>query len=265
MRKLLFSTGLVISALNVSAPVLAAGVGGGASGPPTATVICGLSDRSVQQASGGIWVVTRANAFDTSGQRLCISAPANRPGFTILDNLRYTGNWQAYPFTGVGCAYWLCSHGTDLPRQVSRLPGWANTSFSWRGNGASGSWNASYDIWFDDSRQISTEDDGAELMIWLKPNTGLNSLYRWVSVGGRHYWFIHWRPCDRAGICWNYLQFRFPRMVHGVRWLHLVPFLRFLERQGLIRPSWWLTSVHAGYEIVSGGKGVTTTWFNAHV
>ena len=29
--------------------------------------------------------------------------------------------------------------------------------------------------------------------------------------------------------------------------------------------SWWLTSVHAGYELVSGGKGLTTTWFNVHI
>jgi hypothetical protein len=27
---------------------------------------------------------------------------------------------------------------------------------------------------------------------------------------------------------------------------------------GLVFPAWWLTSVHAGYELVSGGKGLTT-------
>jgi hypothetical protein len=40
---------------------------------------------------------------------------------------------------------------------------------------------------------------------------------------------------------------------------------RFLEQRGLVLPSWWLTSVHAGYELVSGGKGLTTTWFKVHI
>ena len=50
-----------------------------------------------------MWVISRANAFDTSGQRLCISGSTSRPGFTVINNLRYTGAWQAYPFTGAGC------------------------------------------------------------------------------------------------------------------------------------------------------------------
>ena len=65
-------------------------------------------------------------------------------------------------------------------------------------------------------------------------------------------------------ICWNYIQFRFTQTTAGVRSLWLMPFVRFLEARGLILPSWWLTSVHAGYELVSGGKGLETTWFNFH-
>jgi hypothetical protein len=40
-----------------------------------------------------------------------------------------------------------------------------------------------------------------------------------------------------------------------------MPFVRFLERRRMVHRSWWLTSVHAGYELVSGGGGLTTTWF----
>ena len=98
-----------------------------------ASTACGLAQRITQQASGGVWVISRANAYDTSGQRLCISGSTSRPGFTVINNLRYTGAWQAYPFTGAGCAYYLCSPRTDLPKQVRRLPPSANTSFSWHG------------------------------------------------------------------------------------------------------------------------------------
>lgn len=41
-----------------------------------ASTACGLAQRITQQASGGVWVISRANAYDTSGQRLCISGPA---------------------------------------------------------------------------------------------------------------------------------------------------------------------------------------------
>ena len=227
-------------------------------------LVCGLSQRVFQEASGGVGVLSRANAFDTSGQQLCIRPAANdAPGFTVTTGLRYTGAWQAYPFTGVGCAYYLCSPRTDLPKKVRYLPSWANTSFSWRSNGASGYWNASYDIWFDKYDQISTEDNGAELMIWLRTPPGYTG-GQLVRIGHREYWFMHWRACDPSHICWNYLQFRTTRKLGGVRDLWLHPFIAFLEGQGLVRPSWWLTSIHAGYELVSGGKGLQTTWFNAH-
>ena len=239
--------------------------GGGmatAEGTPATSTACGLSQRITQQASGGVWVISRPNAFDTSGQRLCISGSAARPGFKIMNNLRRTGAWQAYPFTGAGCAYNLCSPHTDLPKQVRTVPRWASTSFSWHGP-APGRWNASYDIWFDHHDQYVRQDDGAELMIWLRPNPGYRGGVR-VHVGHHRYWFMHWRACG-AGLCWNYTQFRFTRVVHGVRRLRIMPFVHFLERRGLMRSSWWLTSIHAGYELVEGGKGLTTTWFNVHI
>jgi Glycosyl hydrolase family 12 len=228
-----------------------------------ASTACGLSQRITQQASKRMWVISRPNAFNTRGQRLCISGSTTRPGFTILTNLRRTGAWQAYPFTGAGCAYHLCSPGTDLPKQVHRLPASANTSFSWHGP-APGDWNASYDIWLDRHDQTSTADDGDELMIWLRPNPGYRAGVI-VHVGKQRYWFAHWRDCDPARICWNYTQFRFLHVVHSVRRLRIMPFIRFLEQRRLVYPSWWVTSVHAGYELVSGGKGLTTTWFDVHI
>jgi hypothetical protein len=261
--------------------LLTAAVGAAVSGGMTrahaglAYVACGMHQRITQQ-SGGEWVYSRPNPFNDSGQRLCIAGSTTSPGFTILDNLRYTGAWQAYPFTGVGCAFNLCSRQTDLPTKVRRLPTGMNTSFSWTGS-SPGSWNASYDLWFDHYDQITRQDDGAELMIWLRPNPGYRGGVR-VHIANRWYWFMHWRTChnvrqtgitpprvnaaNQSGICWNYIQFRFLSTVHSVSRLWIVPFIRFAESRGLIRPSWWLTSVHAGYEIVSGGKGLTTTQFS---
>jgi hypothetical protein len=249
-----------VTAVLTTAPAGAANL----TGASTSSLICGLSQRADQVSSGGVHVISRANAFDTSGQQLCIQpAPGDAPGFTVVSNLRYTGLWQAYPFTGTGCAYNLCTAGTDLPRLVSALPRAANTSFSWRGASAPGYWNAAYDIWFGKTNQVSTQDNGAELMIWLRTPARYHG-GQLVRIGHRDYWFIWWRGCNQSKICWNYLQFRTTRTVAGVRDLWLRPFLTYLEDRGLLRSSWYLTSVHAGFELVSGGKGLQVTWFNAH-
>ena len=259
----------------VVAVLLGAAVSGGTARAQDTQVACGLDQRITQQAPGGMWVYSRPNAFNTSGQRLCISGSTSHPGFTILNNLRYTGMWQAYPFTGAGCAFNLCSRRTPLPMQLRGLPTSANTSFAWTGS-APGDWNVSYDIWIDQHNQITRQDNGAELMIWLRPNPGYHGGVR-VKINRRWYWFVHWRSCnsvrqtgitppraspaDHAGICWNYVQFRFLRVLHSVHRLWIMPFIQFLEKRGLVRPTWYLTSVHAGYEMVSGGKGLTTTSF----
>ena len=256
--------------------LLGAAVSGGTARAQDTQVACGMSQRITQQAPGGAWVYSRPNPFNTSGQRLCISGSTSRPGFRILNNLRYTGLWQAYPFTGAGCAFNLCSRRTPLPMQLRGLPASANTSFAWTGS-APGNWNVSYDIWIDHHNQITAQDNGAELMIWLRPNPGYHRGVR-VHIFRRWYWFLHWRTCnsahqtgitpprvssaDHAGICWNYVQFRFLRPVHSVHRLWIVPFIQFLEKRGLVRPTWYMTSVHAGYELVSGGKGLTTTSFS---
>jgi hypothetical protein len=228
----------------------------------------------VQEASGGTFVYTRANAFDTSGQRFCVSPNAG-PGFTVTTNLRYTGLWQAYPFTGLGCAYSLCSRNTDLPKRVSALPHAANVSFSWRGVNAAGTHDTALDIWFDKKGQITQQDNGAELMIWLGTPRGYTGGYK-VRIAHRTYWFYAWRA-HNGSKSWWYLQFRTTKTVMGVKQLWLRPFLRFLEHTRLrvrsgsratalaMQPAWYLTSIHAGFELVSGGKGLTVRWFNAHV
>ena len=238
---------ILASAMAVAAPASAS------------TTLCGTHARILQQSSGRD-VVSRPNPFGTT-QKFCIMA-GTRPGFRIVTSLRRTGRVQAYPFTGVGCAYYLCSPHTDLPRRTRGIPKNAWLSWTWRGT-SPGYWNASWDIWFDTRDQVTTQDNGAELMIWERTMPGYTS-GSLVRVGGRRMRFMHWRTCHN-GVCWNYIQFRFLRTTHSVHRLPLIPFIRFCARRGLIRWSWWVTSVHAGYELWSGGRGLTTTWFNAYV
>ena len=258
---------LVLALLAGGLPALASG--GTGSGPVAEQTICGLNHRVMQNASGGIKVISRPNPFGSSWH-LCVRLSGSRPGFHITTNVPYTGQVQAYPFTGVGCAYRLCSEGTDLPRRVRDLSPRIESSWTWQGT-TYGFWNASYDIWFDTRDQITTQDNGAELMIWLRTMPGYNpGRIVWVPGAG-WFWFTHWvtghEVCDKHRRCqlqsWNYIQFRYLNTKHSVRRLRLQPFIQFAIRDGLISPAWWLTSVHAGYEIWSGGRGLATTWFNA--
>lgn len=259
------------AALSAAAGVLAAAAAPASAA--TAPLVCGLSQRAGQVSSGGVGILSRANAFHTDGQ-LCIRpAPGGKPGFTVVDNLPYDGpeDWQAYPFTGWGCAYDLCTPGAH-PIRLSKLPRSASTSYSWRPNGAGGIYNAAFDDWIDRTGQTSTEDNGAELMIWLRTMPGycFKAGYHdcgqvLVKIGHRRYWFGSGRSCDKVRICWNYLQFRTTTTVRGVKDLWLRPFLKFLEARRLVRPRWFLTSIHAGFELVSGGKGLQVSWMNAHV
>lgn len=224
----------------------------------TSSIICGQHERMVQETSGGTYVLSRPNSFGTAAQ-FCISA-STQPGFRILSNVKYDhGLVQAFPFTGTGCAYDLCSRHTDLPKRVGRL-GPATSSWAWGGT-SSGIWNAAYDLWFDTRDQVTTQDDGAELMIWLRTPPGYRGGTR-VSIGGRRYWFMTWRT-SHDGVAWNYIQFRTTSTVHSVSGLRLWPFIHYAIYHHLIHWGWWLTSVHAGYELWSGGQGLATTSFNA--
>jgi hypothetical protein len=220
---------------------------------------CGMAQRLVRQSASGIWTLSRPNPFGYPG-RYCIT-PAEATGFRVDQNMPRNGDVRAYPFTGVGCAYDLCSKDTDLPKRVGREGG-ATSSWAWRGSPA-GEWNASYDLWFDMRDQISTQDNGAELMIWLRTMPRYRG-GKIVTIGGHRYEFMTWRA-GHGGKSWNYIQFRTLSTTRTVTGLKLWPFIQFAIRHRLIRWGWWLTSVHAGFEIWSGGTGLTTERFDAHV
>jgi Glycosyl hydrolase family 12 len=192
---------MVLALMTSALPALAGG--GSGSGPVGLQTICGLDHRVMQNAAGGIKVISRPNPFGTTWH-LCVQLSGSHPGFRITTNVPFNGQVQAYPFTGVGCAYKLCSEGTDLPRRVRSLSPRIESSWAWRGT-TRGLWNASYDIWFDTRDQITTQDNGAELMIWLRTPPGY-SPGRMVRVPGvGWFWFTNWRArhtvCSKTGRC----------------------------------------------------------------
>ena len=141
-----------------------------------------------------------------------------------------------------------------------------------------GMYNTSYDLWFGKRSMTQGHADGAELMVWLNHRGGCCILFNGapiVRINGVRYYFQFWHPSDPGlpGVSWNYIQFRRVVQTTHVTNLNLKPFIEYAEQthrsQGqprpLVSPQWWLENLDGGFEIWSGGVGLRTTSFTAHI
>lgn len=211
--------------------------------------------------SGQVLLVRNDNY---GGKLECITNQDGGPNFTVTASPANNKNGAivAYPYISVGCGWGLCTPGGFVPARVSALRD-PRTSWSVR-LPRGGFWNATYDIWFHRTLIRSGQPTGGELMIWLNsrgyPKPGRGSKIVWAS-GAR--WYLKSWITSHAGQRWRLIQFRRVRPVTKVADLRLDAFIADMERRGWIRPSYWLLSIEAGFEIVRGGVGLATTSFSA--
>ncbi len=85
-----------------------------------------------------------------------------------------------------------------------------------------------------------------------------------VTVDHQKWHLEHW-VTHGHGKKWNYIQFRRVNSTSKVTKLNVKAFMAAAERRGLMKRSWWLTSVEAGFEIWRGGIGLSTTQFSVHL
>jgi glycosyl hydrolase family 12 len=203
------------------------------------------------------------NAYWRGQRRQCIHNSADRPNFTVTQRPGFdpAGRVVAFPDIFRGCIWNICSPKAGIPIRVSAI-GHPVATWHTREN-ALGTWNAAFDIWFGKTRMITGQANGAELMIWLNHHGGCCALQRGapkVWIDGRPFRLSHWRTTHN-GVSWNYIQFRMIHRTWRVDHLRLRPFIRRCLRLGLIRRSWWMENVEAGFELWNGGQGLATTRF----
>lgn len=197
---------------------------------------------------------------------VCIENDGGSATFEVIRDEIPAGNpgVEAFPYAFIGCSYGICSPRTTLPARVTAVRAPVAT-FRTAGD-PRGGWNAAYDIWFTRHRETTGQADGAELMVWLRA-PGWDDSRKIVRVGGVRYFLAHWtEPAGHAGPGtpgWQYIQFKFVRARYGVSGLRLAPLIRYCERAGWIRRSWWLENIEAGFEIRWGGRGLAETAFTA--
>ena len=255
-QALALGSALLLAAGGVLAVVLLAACSGAAA----TTTLCRSQSASV---SGGAYTIMNNEWHSDAAQ--CISTNGSA-SFTVVNSSIASrhGTPGGYPFIYKGCHWGACTSGSGLPIQVSGIhPGRVITSWSTTQPGGSYVYNATYDIWFNQSPTTGGQPDGAELMIWLNYHGHVrpagSQVASNVSIGGHNYdvWLRQRR--------WNTITYTMTTGATSVRRLDLQALVADAVSRGYIASSWYLISVEAGFELWRGGTGLATNSFSVNV
>jgi cellulase/cellobiase CelA1 len=221
-----------------------------------APVICEkYGSASIQ---GGRYIVQN-NVWGASTAQ-CIDVNQNG-GFSITqsdhDNST-SGAPAGYPSIYAGCHYGNCTTGSNLPMQAS-ASGFAalrsSVSMSYPG---SGTYNASYDLWFDPTPRTDGQNTGAELMIWLNRQGSIQPIGSRVGTANLagatwEVWF--------GNTGWNVISYVRTSPATSLDFT-IDTFYSDVVSRGYGQRSWYLTSVQAGFEPWIGGAGLSVNSFS---
>jgi hypothetical protein len=224
--------------------------------PASAEEVCGAFD--TVDVNNGEYVVQN-NVWGASTAQ-CVDVPdANATSFQVTqsDHANATnGAPAAYPSIFEGCHWDHCTVGSELPLQVAGI-GQAATTWDVT-TSADGAWNAAYDLWFK-TDPAPGEPDGAELMIWLDSQGGVQPagsiVASDVAIAGAT-WNV-WQ----AQMSWNYIAYQRTSPVSSVDF-DLQEFIADATSRGAVQPSWYLVTVEAGFELWQAGAGLGTSSFS---
>jgi hypothetical protein len=220
----------------------------------TDTKICDKTDTTTIQDQ--YVVMNNVWGADTAQ---CIHVTDNGFAVTADHSKRTDGAPAAYPAIYFGCHYTNCSHGTNLPIQVSQIHS-ATSSISYS-YPASGAYDAAYDIWLDPA----PKEDGVnqqELMIWFNHQGGVQpvgSKTGTVSIGG-HTWEV-WSGNNGMNDVVSYVASAPIKSSN----LNVLDFIKDTKTRSKVTDLWYLTSIQAGFEPWVGGTGLAVTSFSASV
>lgn len=205
---------------------------------------------------------------DSPGGSTCLTVSPSSVSFRV-DSTSYDTN-DGVPadqqFIGYMAAFTGCKHGGCLengyPAEASRLRSEV-TSWSF-GFLATGRYDAVYDAYFNTTPTEQNVPTGAELMIWLnEENIALmGPQLPDVTIGGT-LWHVFDVYKETPVGNWNRIAFERAAPVTSVSNLDLAPFVQAAISDGAIAPDWYQQDLESGFEIWSGGVGLTTYSFSA--
>jgi hypothetical protein len=224
--------------------------------PASAATIC---EQFGSERAGNF--IIQNNRWGSSATQ-CISTSGNGFSITRQDGSNSTsGPPVSYPSIYLGCHFSNCTTNSPLPRQISSMGG-ATSSVSVTYPG-SGTWNASYDIWLNATRDVSGPQD-TEIMIWLRrqgsiqpigsptgtANLAGRSWQVWTGNNGNSNVVSYLANSPTASLSFNVRDFINDTFRRGSQYGNT---------------SWYLTSIQAGFEPWQGGVGLAVNSFSASV
>lgn len=208
--------------------------------------------------SGDKYVIQ--NSVWGADTKQCITE--NGPTGFVVDTAEHVNNKgpAGYPSIYRGCNYGYCTAASPFPAMVASL---GQVRSSWATTGPAGTgiqqYNTAYDIWFNQTKSTAGRPNGAELMIWLNRTSWVQPIgkpYYDVSIGGTT-WTVWYGKADPPVI--SYVR---KTPATSVSNLPIEAFARDAMLRGVVRPTWYLTNVQAGFEPWTGGTGLSTTSFS---
>ena len=211
------------------------------------------------RVAGGRYIVQNNNWGSDIQQ--CVTARDS--GFTVTSgqmNKPTNGAPGSYPSIFFGCHYGNCTDGSGLPKVRSSL---SSLDSSVQITTAPGYWNASYDIWFDQTAKTNGQNNGAEIMVWLNhqgPPQPIGSQVATATIAGATWNVWFGRVNDNGG--WNVISYVRQQPTTSFSG-NLLAFADDAANRGHLQRSWYVTSVQFGFEPWVGGPGLGVTSFSA--
>jgi hypothetical protein len=252
------------------APVIDPGMTGTTNSCSSATGQGTITDRygTAHVTCSGKDYVVQNNAWGSAAGQTITYGPGTKFKVTQQAGTGSGTNPASYPSVWTGANSGRSTTGSNLPRAVSSINmGSLDTSWTWAQNGATGSFNAAYDVWFSTGASgdpQASSPTGGFLMVWFHDpaaNQPIGTMMTSATIAGKN-WNVWYgmqggtnRPCVSyvAQTTINSLNFK------------LGDFIRDAVTKGFVQNSWYLTNVFAGFEIWSGGIGLETTDFSVTV
>ena len=207
--------------------------------------------------NGGQYIYQQ-NEWNSSAQQC---ATVSGVGFTLTTanfNLATNGAPATYPSVFRGCHWGNCSTSNPFPIQENNI---ASASTSVTITQPSGYNNdAAYDIWFNQTSTTSGQPNGTEIMIWINHQGSpqpFGSEVTTTTIDG-----AVWQVWTGRQSSWNIVSYVRETPVTSVSNLNLLPFFSDAVARGSLEPSWWLIDVEYGFEIWTGGQGLSVSNFS---
>lgn len=219
------------------------------------TTVCGAQTMQVHVPK-----LTYFNVYNApvAQNTTCVRAVPGHASFTIVSTDQH-GDW-GYPNISSGweAGEYSCLDASGACYQYpveEEHDGMPVTSL---GVDMHGDGNASYDIWFNKTDAHPVQDNGTEVMIWLKHPGVAEYGSIPVTIEGIRFRIMHWTS-EHAGITWHYAAYIMVDQRAFVDDLWLNDFFRDAIARGWLSPHWWLTGIDAGFELTRGGAGSAAT------